>query len=49
MGGDAAGQIAMPQDQDPYSSNDTKLLTPLLVMGLIIVVGLLYYGYFAHA
>jgi hypothetical protein len=30
-------------------TNDMRLITPLLVMGLIIVVGLLYYGYLGHA
>jgi len=39
----------MPEDRDPYSPNDTKLLTPLLMMGLIIVCGFIFYAYFGHA
>jgi len=30
-------------------ANDTRLLTPLLLMGLIVVCGLLYFGYLGHA
>jgi hypothetical protein len=30
-------------------TNDTRLLTPLLLMGLIVVCGLLYFGYLGHA
>ena len=29
-------------------TNDTRLVTPILLMGLIIVCGLLYYGYLGH-
>jgi hypothetical protein len=29
--------------------NDTRLLTPLLLMGLIVVCALLYFGYLGHA
>jgi hypothetical protein len=35
----------MPNDD---RSNDTRLLTPLLLMGLIVVCGLLYFGYLGH-
>ena len=34
----------MAYDRPPDRSNDNKLLTPLLVMGLIIVGGFLYYA-----
>jgi hypothetical protein len=30
-------------------SNDTRLLTPLLLMALIVVCSLLYFGYVGHA
>ena len=33
-------------NRDP---NDTRLVTPLLLMGLIVVCGLLYYAYIGHA
>jgi hypothetical protein len=35
----------------PYEnqSNDTRLLTPLLLMGLVVVCSLLYFGYLGHA
>ena len=29
-------------------SNDMRLLTPLLLMGLIVVCSLLYFGYLGH-
>ncbi len=35
----------MPYERNP---NDMKLLTPLLVMGLIIVCGFIFYAYFGH-
>ncbi len=37
----------MPQDDD--RENDTRLMTPLLMMGLIVICGLLYFGYLGHA
>ena len=36
----------MPYQHDP---NDTKALTPLLIMGIIVVCGLIFYAYFGHA
>ena len=33
---------------DPDRSNDTKLLTPLLLMGLIIVGGFLFFALTGH-
>jgi len=30
-------------------TNDTRLLTPLLLMALIVVCELLYFGYLGHA
>jgi len=36
----------MPYQRNP---NDTKLLTPLLVMALIIACGFIFYAYFGHA
>jgi hypothetical protein len=47
--GDAPRGCIMPHAPDPYRSNDTKLLTPVLVMGLIIVLGFLYFAYVGHA
>ncbi len=38
----------MVNDQRPDRSNDTKLLTPLLLMGLIIVCGFLFYAVTGH-
>lgn len=38
----------MSNEQRPDRINDTKLLTPLLVMGLIIVCGLLFYSVTGH-
>jgi hypothetical protein len=38
-----------PVSQDEDRSNDMRLMTPLLVMGLIVVCGLLYFGYLGHA
>ena len=38
--------LAMSYERNP---NDMKLLTPLLVMGLIIVCGFIFYAYFGHA
>ena len=35
----------MPYERDP---NDTKLLTPLLVMGIIIVCGFIFYALVGH-
>lgn len=29
-------------------ANDTRLVTPLLLMGLIVVCGLLYFAYLGH-
>ena len=45
IGARAARIDAMP-NRDP---NDTRLVTPLLLMGLIVVCGLLYYAYIGHA
>jgi hypothetical protein len=41
------GIDAVPQDQN--RANDIRLATPLLVMGLIVVCGLLYFAYLGHA
>ena len=38
----------MPYDQQPDRSNDTKLLTPLLLMGLVIVGGFLFFALTGH-
>lgn len=38
-----------PVSQNEDHRNDMRLITPLLVMGLIVVCGLLYYGYLGHA
>lgn len=38
----------MANAQKPDRKNDTKLLTPLLLMGLIIVCGLLFYSLTGH-
>jgi hypothetical protein len=38
----------MKNDYRPDRSNDTKLLTPLLLMGLLIVCGLLFYSLTGH-
>jgi hypothetical protein len=35
----------MPDQRDSDRSNDIKLLTPLLLMGLILACGILYYAY----
>jgi len=35
--------------QDDDRTNDTRLLTPLMLMSLIVVCGLLYFGYLGHA
>jgi len=42
----AAARIDAMPNRDP---NDTRLVTPLLLMGLIVVCGLLYYAYIGHA
>jgi hypothetical protein len=34
-------------NQDRF--NDSRLITPLLLMGLIVVCSLLYFGYLGHA
>jgi hypothetical protein len=34
---------------DEDRTNDTRLLTPLLLMGLIVVCVLPYFGYLGHA
>jgi hypothetical protein len=41
----AARIDAMPYEPNP---NDMKLLTPLLVMGLIIICGFIFYAYLGH-
>ena len=38
----------MAYDQPPDRSNDTKALTPLLLMGLIIVGGFLFFALTGH-
>jgi hypothetical protein len=43
----ATGIDAVPQDEN--RANDIRLITPLLVMGLIVVCGLLYFAYLGHA
>jgi hypothetical protein len=45
--GRATGIDAVPQDEN--RANDIRLITPLLVMGLIVVCGLLYFAYLGHA
>lgn len=47
-GRDIRKACAMVNDQRPDRSNDTKLLTPLLLMGLIIVCGFLFYAVTGH-
>ncbi len=43
---DTAAEIdAMPNEN---RANDTRLVTPLLLMGLIVVCGLLYFAYLGH-
>ncbi len=39
----------MPSQRDIDRRNDSKLLTPLLVMALMIAVGVLYYALTGHA
>jgi hypothetical protein len=39
----------MPDPQDIDQKNDSRFLTPLLVMGLIIAAGILLYAYTGHA
>jgi hypothetical protein len=39
----------MPKQHDLDRRNDTRLLTPLLLMAVIIVVGALILTYVAHA
>ena len=40
----------MPYQRDDIDrKNDTRLATPLLIMGLIIVAGILIYSYTGHA
>jgi hypothetical protein len=43
---DTAAEIVAMSDRDP---NDTRLITPLLLMGVIVVCGLLYFAYLGHA
>jgi hypothetical protein len=38
----------MSNERKPDRSNDTRLLTPLLVMGLIIVCGFLFFIVTGH-
>jgi hypothetical protein len=38
----------MSNHHQPGRSNDTKLLTPLLLMGLIVVCGFLFYSLTGH-
>jgi hypothetical protein len=35
----------MPDKPNPDRKNDTRLLTPLLLMAVLIACGLLYYRY----
>jgi hypothetical protein len=39
----------MPDQHDIDRNNDTRFATPLLLMGLIIVAGVLLYAYTGHA
>jgi hypothetical protein len=39
----------MPDNRNDGRGNDARLLTPLLLMGLIIVGGFLYYALMGHA
>jgi len=39
----------MPNLQDLNRKNDRRLLTPLLLMALIVVCGVLLYAYAGHA
>ena len=39
----------MPDQQDTDRKNDTRLLTPLLLMALLIVCGFLFYTFVGHA
>jgi hypothetical protein len=45
---DNARTRAMP-DRDPDRANDTKALTPLLLMALLIAVGLMFSVYMGNA
>jgi hypothetical protein len=40
---------AMPNQHDVDRRNDKRLLTPLLLMAVIVVAGILIYSYSAHA
>jgi hypothetical protein len=39
----------MPNQQDLDRTNDARFLTPLLVMAVILVGGILVYAYAGHA
>jgi hypothetical protein len=39
----------MPDQRDLDRKNDIRLLTPLLLMGVILVVGILIYALTGHA
>jgi len=39
----------MSDDQRPDRANDTRLLTPLLLMGLVVVCGFLFYALTGHS
>jgi hypothetical protein len=43
---DTTAEIAAMPNRD---SNDTRLITPLLLMGMIVVCGLLYFTSLGHA
>jgi hypothetical protein len=39
----------MSEQHNIDRKNDTRFLTPLLVMGLLIAAGILFYAYTGHA
>ena len=39
----------MPNQHDLDRKNDVRLLTPLLLMGVILAVGILIYAYTGHS
>src|SRR3954465_12907802 len=52
VGGESFTGRARPQRSEAMPNpdpNDTRLITPLLLMGLIVVCGLLYFAYLGHA
>ena len=39
----------MPNQRDIDRRNDVRFLTPLLLMALVLVIGILVYSYTVHA